>query len=99
VKIAVRVEELTHINLEELVMPIRHLDPQALGGDVDWEGNNAALSCPVCKKVFIVSHTQMHVGPNREIGYRKCPSCGKSVGRVGPGGLKSGATASIEWSE
>jgi predicted RNA-binding Zn-ribbon protein involved in translation (DUF1610 family) len=45
--------------------------------------------------VFIVS-LHIHVGPEKEKGYRKCPACGKSVGRVN-GGRKSGGTASVEW--
>ncbi len=77
-------------------MPIRNLDPNNLGHSEDWEGNNVALSCPACKKVFIVSDTRMHVGPDGTKGYRKCPGCGKSVGRV-KGGRKSGGSASIEW--
>lgn len=77
-------------------MPTRSLDPRDLGEDEDWEGNNAAFRCPVCKKVFIVSDTRMHVGPNGEKGYRKCPTCSKSIGRV-KGGRKSGGTATIEW--
>lgn len=77
-------------------MPIKELNPEDLGQDEDWEGNNAAFKCPVCQKVFIASDTRMHIGPNKEKGYRKCPSCGKSVGRVS-GGRKSGGAASIEW--
>ena len=77
-------------------MTTRSLDPNDLRRDEDWEGNNAAFACPACKKVFIVSNTRMHVGPDGEKGYRKCPACGKSTGRV-KGGRKSGGTATIEW--
>jgi len=77
-------------------MPTRRLDPNDLREDEDWEGNNAAFRCPVCRKVFIVSDTRMHVGPDGEKGYRKCPRCGKSIGRV-KGGRKSGGTATIAW--
>lgn len=77
-------------------MPIKELNSEDLGQDEDWEGNNAAFKCPVCQKIFIVSDTRMHIGPNKEKGCRKCPSCEKSVGRVS-GGRKSGGTASIEW--
>lgn len=77
-------------------MSIRHIDPDAIGHDEDWEGNNAAFLCPSCKKVFIVSDTRMHVGPGGEKGYRECPNCRKSIGRV-KGGRKSGGSASIEW--
>ena len=79
-------------------MPIRNLDPDELGLNEDWEGNNAASSCPVCNKIFIVSDTRMHVGPDDTKGYRECPGCGKSIGRV-TGGRKSGGTASIEWKD
>ena len=77
-------------------MTTRNLDPNNLGEDEDWEGNNAAFRCPTCNKVFIVSDTRMHVGPNGEKGYRDCPRCGKSNGRI-KGGRKSGGTATIEW--
>ena len=77
-------------------MPIKNLDPLGLEQDEDWEGNNAAFTCPVCQRVFIVSDTRMHLGPHKEKGYRKCPACAKSLGRV-TGGRKSGVTASIEW--
>lgn len=77
-------------------MPVRKLDPLGLGKDEDWEGNNAAFRCPPCGKVFLVSDTRMHVGPKGDKGYRVCPSCGGSIGRVS-GGRKSGGSASIEW--
>jgi len=77
-------------------MQIKELDPLHLGIDEDWEGNNAAFRCSVCNKVFIVSDTRMHAGPHGEKGYRKCPACSKSIGRV-KGGRKSGGTATIEW--
>ncbi len=77
-------------------MAIRNLNSEKLEQDEDWEGNNAAFTCPICKKVFIVSDTRMHVSPKKERGYRKCPSCGKSTARIN-GGRKSGGTASIEW--
>lgn len=75
----------------------RTLDPERLGQDEDWEGNNAAFRCPVCQKVFIVSG-QLHKDDNGKKGYRKCPNpgCGKSIARI-TGGRKSGGSASIEW--
>ena len=78
-------------------MPIRYLDPQNLGDDEDWEGNHADFRCPKCSEVFIVSHTRMHIGPDNLRGYRECPKCGNSIGRV-VGGRKSGGKASLEWS-
>ena len=79
-------------------MSIKKLDPHDLGMDEDWEDNNAAFRCPVlsCGKVFIVSHTRMHIGPDGSKGYRKCPKCEKSIARI-KGGRKSGGQASIEW--
>lgn len=70
-------------------MAVRHIDPQTHARDEDWEGNNAAFSCPVCGKVFLVS-AQLHKGS------RKCPACQKSIGYV-EGGKKSEGTARIEW--
>jgi predicted RNA-binding Zn-ribbon protein involved in translation (DUF1610 family) len=75
-------------------MPIRNLNSENLQCNEDWEGNNVALTCPFCGKVFIVS-AMMHVEQGNK-GYRKCPACGKSIGQVS-GGKNSGGTASIEW--
>ena len=51
-------------------MPVRQLDPSAdaRDPDVDWEGNNAAFTCPKCNQVFVVS-AQLH--PEG----RRCPAC------------------------
>ena len=58
-----------------------------LGLLVDWVGNNIALACPACLKVFIVSGLIHREG-------RKCPnpSCGKSSAFVS----QDGTTASVE---
>jgi hypothetical protein len=32
-------------------MPTRTIDRNAIGQDEDWEGNNAAFTCPLCRKV------------------------------------------------
>lgn len=73
-------------------MPTKNLDPNNLGMDEDWEGNNAAFRCPHCSKVFIVSGSRVHNGE------RKCPNCGRATGRCDKsGGRKSGGTASLEW--
>ena len=71
-------------------MALRQLDPNRLGLDEDWEGNNAAFRCPHCGKVFIVS-APIHRGE------RKCPNCGMSTGRCDINGKKSGGKASFEW--
>ena len=33
----------------------RMIDRNSIGLDQDWEESNSALTCPVCKKVFIVT--------------------------------------------
>lgn len=71
-------------------MEVRNIDPDIMTHNEDWEGNNAAFSCPVCGKVFLVS-ALMHKGA------RQCPSCHKSTGYV-VGGKKTGGSARIEWS-
>ncbi len=68
-------------------MPQRTIDHTRL--DEDWEGNNVAVTCPECGKVFIVSEV-IHQGK------RECPQCGKSTATV-QGGRKSGGTASVSW--
>lgn len=72
-------------------MSQRVLDPQARidAQDEDWDGNNAAFTCPLCGKVFIVSQL-LHKG------VRSCPKCKKSKGHC-TGGRKSGGKAFIEW--
>ena len=70
-------------------MAVKLLDPNTVEHDADWDGNNAAFTCPVCGKVFIVS-SPLHEGS------RDCPSCGKSTGNVN-GGKKSGGSAYIRW--
>jgi len=69
-------------------MPIRKLDSKDLKKEEDWEGNNAAFTCPKCGKVFIVSAMIHRNG-------RQCPTCFESIGHV-KGGRKSGGIASIE---
>src|SRR3990167_2858816 len=73
-------------------MLVRPLDPDNLAHDEDWEGNNAAFTCPLCGKVFIVS------GLIND-GERECPHCHKATGRCDAKGKKSGGTASILWQE
>ena len=72
-------------------MPVRTIDRNSIGHDEDWEGNNAAFACPVCKKVFLVSGL-LHEGR------RACPNpkCGKSVGWI-RGAKSAGGSAGIEW--
>jgi len=72
-------------------MPMRELDPNNLEHNEDWEGNNAAFTCPCCGKVFVVSNS-----PFIHSGTRSCPNCGKSTGYC-TGGRKGGGTARIEW--
>jgi len=49
----------------------RDLHRNHLGLLEDWVGNNIALACPVCLKVFIASGLIHHQGC-------ECPNCGKS---------------------
>jgi Zn finger protein HypA/HybF involved in hydrogenase expression len=49
---------------------MRSLDKNALGKDEDWYGNNAAIACPECGKVFLSSQVLHRKG-------RPCPQCGK----------------------
>lgn len=59
--------------------------------DEDWQGNNIAVTCPICKKVYLVSQL-IHRGQ------RACPRCGRSAGRV-DGGHDSGGSAELEWED
>ena len=68
-------------------MTERSIDPTR--DDEDWEGNNAAVTCPECGKVFVVSGL-IHGGQ------RACPKCGKSTIKI-HGGRKAGGTASVIW--
>jgi hypothetical protein len=39
-----------------MLLPMqKDLDPATSEHSSDWEGNNAAFTCPLCQKVFIVS--------------------------------------------
>jgi hypothetical protein len=53
--------------VERTPMTTRKIDPNAMRPDEDWEGNNAAFSCPACAKVFIVSGMVHKAG-------RSCPT-------------------------
>jgi len=70
-------------------MPKKHLNASKPIHGYDWIGNNAAFTCPVCQKVFIVS-SFFHKDSGR-----KCPQCEKATGYC-TGGPKSGE-AFIEW--
>jgi transcription elongation factor Elf1 len=62
-------------------MPVRHLDPQrfeihsdrSADANADWHGNNAAFTCPVCAKVYIVTTLNKEGTKGRD-----CPGCGRS---------------------
>jgi rubrerythrin len=68
---------------------VRNIDKDYMARDEDWDGNNAAFSCPCCGKVFLVSG-YMHEGK------RVCPVCQDSTGYV-IGAKDSGGSARIEW--
>ena len=65
----------------------RDIDPDQINGD--WIGNNIAVECPLCKKVFIVSEFIHH-------GERQCPKCSKSRGVV-HGSRDKGGQAFVMW--
>jgi hypothetical protein len=69
----------------------RYFDRNNIGLNEDWHGNDAAFTCPACKKVFVVSGLLDRKG-------RKCPNCSQSIGFV-KGGKDSGGTAMISSSE
>ena len=69
-------------------MKIKELEPQKLGHKEDWLGNNAALECPVCGKVYIVSGFIKHE--------RRCPGCGISRALI-TGAASKGGKAIITW--
>ena len=48
---------------------MRLLDKNNLGQDEDWYGNNAAVRCFACGKVFLTSQILHRKG-------RVCPACG-----------------------
>ncbi len=56
-------------------MARREIAPEALARDEDLYGNNAAFTCPLCGKVFIVSQYLNHNG-------RPCTKCGESTGHI-----------------
>jgi len=67
-------------------MQERVLDKNKLAKTEDWVGNNIAVTCPVCGKVYVVSGALHPEG-------RKCPDCGESVGHVD----KKGENAKLYW--
>lgn len=60
----------------------------------DWVGNNAAFTCPLCERVFIV--TTM---PSIHDGQRTCPACARSTPFVTGGRLNPAAQAFITWED
>jgi len=65
-------------------MANKTLDRNALGQHEDWYGNNAAMRCPVCGKLYIVSE---FIGK----GHRQCPKCQKSTAEI------TNDRVTIEW--
>ena len=63
----------------------REIDPN--WKDEDVLGNNAAVTCPKCGKVYIVS---AFASP---LGARRCPRCQQSIARFRNG------VATLEWPE
>jgi hypothetical protein len=75
---------------EGTLMPERPIDPTR--HDEDWYGNNVAVTCPVCGKVYIGSSFL-------DGGIRRCPEpqCGRSMVRVAT--QAQGGGAIIEWED
>jgi hypothetical protein len=67
-------------------MATRNLTKDVLSFEEDWYGNNAAVTCPVCRQVFLVSG---FIGKGR----RECPRCQKSSAEITEEQVK------LEWSE
>ena len=65
----------------------RPIDPDR--STEDWEGNNVAVSFPVCTKVYVASG-YLHDGR------RACPACGQSEVII-EGGRSSEGTAVLSW--
>jgi transcription elongation factor Elf1 len=71
-------------------MAVRTITKAQEAHDEDWHGNNAAFSCPLCRKVFIVS-AMLKEKNEPQRGMRKCPNCRKSTGYIDK------SSARIEW--
>jgi len=69
-------------------MKTKELLPNQLDQKEDWFGNNAALECPLCGKVYIVSSFLKSERP--------CPGCGKSRARIA-GARGSNGKVIITW--
>ena len=69
-------------------MPKRDLHKENLSQTWDWYGNNVAITCPVCKKVYLTSGNLHRKG-------RSCPVCCKSKVFVDV----HGKIASLEYDE
>jgi len=69
-----------------LRMATRSLTKEGLSRDEDWYGNNAAVPCPVCRQIFIVSGFISK-------GRRVCPSCQKSSAEI------TEEQVTVEWPE
>jgi hypothetical protein len=71
-------------------MTTRELDAESLRHDEDWEGHCAAVTCPSCGKVYIVTSAHLDLGP------RECPNCGRSAAQC-YGTRLGGGSASVMW--
>jgi len=73
-------------------MRTRKLDKSDLAHDEDWCGNNVALTCPTCAKVFLVSSALHKNG-------RACPNCERATGHCTGGRKSDESEAWIDWDE
>lgn len=74
-------------------MSKRYIDKENIKKGEDWLGNNAAFTCSICGKVYIVSDFP----PRPWGGIQECPGCGKSVAHCTGKKDADGTEAWIEW--
>jgi hypothetical protein len=69
-------------------MKTKNLNARQPGLKEDWLGDSAAIECPVCGKVYLVSGS---INP-----VRTCPNCGQSHGHI-TGSRQGGGKAFVVW--
>jgi len=67
-------------------MESKILETDKMPKEADYHGNNAAVTCPVCGKIFVVSKLI-------DKGKRVCPVCGKATASIS----EDGKQVKVEW--